>query len=168
MKINGFYVLCLLVLFVFNSCSKNQEQKPETEAKVAYIEWSDSLSIKIKEIDDQHKNIAGLVNELHDAVMANKDKATLGIALDKLIAGADMHFKTEEKYMEKYAYIGLMDNKKIHSDFVKVCLNLQTRFNAGTAKIDLPILDMIKKWLTGHMTIEDVKMGKFLVSKGMS
>jgi hemerythrin len=168
MKHSRIYVLSLLVLFVFIACSKQQEQKPVTEAKKAFLEWSDNLSIKIKEIDDQHKTIAGLLNELHDAVMANKDREFQGKILDKLIAETDKHFKTEEKYMTLYAYTGLDENVKLHADFVKTCLDLQSKFKAGTANIDMPVLEMIKKWLAEHISTKDAEMGKFLVSKGMS
>jgi len=33
------------------------------------IEWSDDLSVGIQEIDEQHKVLVGLVNDMHDAIM---------------------------------------------------------------------------------------------------
>ena len=30
------------------------------------IEWNDELSVGIQEIDEQHKVLVGLVNEMHD------------------------------------------------------------------------------------------------------
>ena len=34
------------------------------------IEWNDELSVGIQEIDEQHKVLVGLVNEMHDAIHA--------------------------------------------------------------------------------------------------
>jgi hemerythrin len=34
------------------------------------IEWADALSVNVKEIDDQHKRLIDLINNLHDAMQA--------------------------------------------------------------------------------------------------
>ena len=33
-----------------------------------FIEWTDDLSVGIEEIDEQHKVLVGLVNEMHEAI----------------------------------------------------------------------------------------------------
>jgi hemerythrin-like metal-binding protein len=163
-----YFSLVLLIVLLVAACSKNADQKQAESGKMILLEWSDNLSIKVKEIDNQHKALVGLLNDLHDASMSNKDRATQGALLDKIIAETANHFQTEEKYMDQYAFSGLEEHKKIHADFVKICLDLQAKYKAGTANIDMPTLDMIKKWLGDHISTKDTELGKFLVSKGMS
>lgn len=50
----------------------------------AFVEWSNELSTGIEEIDDQHKVLVGLLNEIHEAIQQGRTvEATKGI-LDRL------------------------------------------------------------------------------------
>jgi hemerythrin len=40
------------------------------------IQWSDEFSVNIQEIDEQHKVLVGLLNELHQAIREHHGKAT--------------------------------------------------------------------------------------------
>ena len=39
---------------------------------MAFIAWDDKLMTGIKSVDDQHKNLVEMVNELHDAMSVGK------------------------------------------------------------------------------------------------
>lgn len=66
------------------------------------VQWSEKLSVGIKEIDDQHKHFIGIVNKLHESV----EKGDVTDELDKIFVElndyAAFHFETEEKYFENF------------------------------------------------------------------
>lgn len=39
------------------------------------FQWSDEFSVDIQEVDEQHKVLVGLLNELHAAILEHRGKA---------------------------------------------------------------------------------------------
>lgn len=83
------------------------------------ISWDKNLRTGIDEIDDQHKNIVKVVNELCCSVRGNKSKEKIKKILEELDFFVNIHFKTEENYMEKYNYENISDHKEAHRYFIK-------------------------------------------------
>ena len=48
-----------------------------TTAPALLLPWSDTFSVKIGIIDSQHKNLVGMVNDLHQAMHAGHGKDQL-------------------------------------------------------------------------------------------
>ena len=71
---------------------------------MALIQWGDSLSVNIVEIDIQHQKLVGMINDLNDAMLQRKGKDILGKILNGLMAYATVHFATEERYFTRFAY----------------------------------------------------------------
>ncbi|MGA2938094.1 MAG: hemerythrin domain-containing protein [Syntrophobacteraceae bacterium] len=63
---------------------------------MALIQWNDSLSVNVVDIDKQHQKLVGMINELNDAMRQGKGKDALGKIVNGLIIYAGTHFKTEE------------------------------------------------------------------------
>ena len=59
---------------------------------MTFIKWNKSLSVKVKEIDDQHKKLVELINQAYEF----KDSKKLGDILNELIEFTRVHFSTEE------------------------------------------------------------------------
>lgn len=66
--------------------------------------WSDDLSVGIQEIDEQHKVLVGLLNELHTAISGHKGSAECRVILDRLAEYARAHFAVEESLMRVLGY----------------------------------------------------------------
>lgn len=69
-----------------------------------YFEWNNSLSVHDELIDEDHKILIGMVNELHDAADLGKDYITLSSILERLAAYTREHFQREEDLMQAIAY----------------------------------------------------------------
>ncbi|MGC8720293.1 MAG: hemerythrin domain-containing protein, partial [Thermodesulforhabdaceae bacterium] len=59
------------------------------------IRWDESLSVGIAEIDDQHKRLVNMINELYDAMLQKKGKAVLSQIIKEMAEYAAVHFATE-------------------------------------------------------------------------
>ena len=51
---------------------------------MSFIEWDEKYSVQVKEIDEQHQKLIGLINTLHDAMRDGKGRDVIsGIIGDK-------------------------------------------------------------------------------------
>ena len=59
----------------------NQVRK---SSRMVFLEWNDSLSMQVKEIDNQHKELFNLTNQAHE-LDQKKDGEEMGELMNQLI-----------------------------------------------------------------------------------
>jgi hemerythrin len=119
------------------------------------MEWNESLSVRVNEIDDQHKKLIGLINQLHDAMRAGQGKQALEGTLQELAAYTVYHFQNEEKYMQKFNYPGYLRHKGEHAAFVKKVTDFQKDFASNRLGISLELMNFLKDWVNRHIKETD-------------
>ena len=124
---------------------------------MSIMTWSASNSVKVAEIDDQHKKLFVLVNDVHTAMLAGKGKEIMADVLKKLIDYTAYHFGAEEKYMVKFNYPEYKQHKAEHDTFVHKALSLQKDFQAGKLNLTLEVMNFLKDWVTKHIDGTDKK-----------
>jgi hemerythrin len=132
------------------------------------MEWSEKLSVGIKQFDDEHKRLVGMLNDLFDAVNSGRGKDVLGSILDGLISYTRTHFANEERYMEQFKFPGLTTHKAEHEALTRQVLDVQAKYRAGqAAMLSMEVLNFLKNWLLKHIMGSDKSYGPFLNGKGL-
>ncbi|MEW6500643.1 MAG: bacteriohemerythrin [Thermodesulfobacteriota bacterium] len=131
------------------------------------LSWKNEYSVNIKEIDDQHKKLVEMINELHDAMVAKKAKEVLGSVLGKLVNYAATHFANEEKLMQANGYPEFAAHKEKHEKMTAKVLSLQKDWQAGKATLGIEVSQFLRDWLDKHILGTDKNYGPFLNSKGI-
>ena len=131
------------------------------------LSWKDEYSVNIREIDDQHKRLVDLINELHEAMVQQKAKEVLGGVLSKLVNYAASHFAAEEKLMEGNGYPEFAEHKSKHVAMTAKVLALQKDWQAGKAALGIEVSQFLRDWLDKHILGTDKKYTPFLNSKGV-
>ena len=130
--------------------------------------WNNSLSVGIAVIDEDHKKLVAMVNQLYDAVQAGHGKDALGKTLDGLIDYTVMHFAREEKFFQETGYPDAVAHKKEHADLTKQVLDVQAKYRSGaTSTLSLEVMTFLKNWLVKHIQGSDRKYGPHLNAKGI-
>ncbi|PLX17174.1 MAG: hemerythrin [Marinilabiliales bacterium] len=119
------------------------------------IKWTDKYSIGIKEIDNQHKGLVIIINELFTYMSEGKAREKLEIIFEHLADYTKKHFSTEELVLYKYAYPGLEKHKEEHLMFIEKLENLQSDFSHEKITVTLEVLNFLKYWLLNHILISD-------------
>ena len=134
---------------------------------MALITWNDQYSVGIRKIDDQHKRLVGFINDLHGSMLEGKGKEVMGKILGGLIDYTRTHFLAEESLMSLYRYADFEAHKKEHDGLTGKVLDLQRKFQEGTASMTLDLMTFLKDWLTNHILKLDKKYAPFLIGKGV-
>ena len=85
---------------------------------MAAIQWTDEFSVRVKEIDEQHKKLISLINKLNDANERGEGSNILSYVFFELANYAFYHFFTEESFMEEYSYSASAVHRSEHVDFI--------------------------------------------------
>ena len=132
---------------------------------MAIVTWSETYSVKIKSIDEQHQKLFDLINTLHEAMAAGKGRQVLADVLKELADYTDTHFAYEESLMTRFAYPGYLAHKPQHERLMAQVKDLQRRQQAGEMALSLEVSQFLKEWLTDHILKTDQKYSAFLKDK---
>lgn len=131
------------------------------------LEWNDSFSVGVTEIEAQHKNLVSYLNDLHFAMTQGKGNTILQSLLARLVDYTKTHFENEEKYMKQWNYPGYIYHKGEHDAFVKKVADFKTKFEAGQTTLSIDILIFLKEWVFNHILGTDKKYGPFFNKHGL-
>jgi hemerythrin len=134
---------------------------------MSLINWSDSLSVNVKEIDLQHRKLIDMINELNEAMKIGKGRESLGKILNGLISYTATHFKQEERYFDKYGYPDTLNHKKEHFAFVKKVTDFKDGFEKNNLAVTMEVMNFLSDWLKNHIKGTDKKYSKFFNEKGL-
>jgi hemerythrin len=129
--------------------------------------WSNTYSVKIGIIDMQHKNLVGMVNDLHQAVVAGHGKDQLGKILSSLVKYTQIHFKTEESLMESHKYPEYNQHKLEHERLTETVLDFQAKFQRNEVGLTIEVMSFLKSWLSKHIMASDQRYGPYLNAQGV-
>jgi hemerythrin-like metal-binding protein len=126
------------------------------------------MSVGVAALDNDHKKLTGMVNELFDGIMAGQGKDAVGKILDGLVAYTTQHFGREEQFFAQTGYPDAAAHKAQHQDLCKQVLAVQEKYRAGaTAALSIETLHFLKSWLINHIQGTDKEYGPHLNARGI-
>lgn len=140
---------------------------PKSISKREFIEWSNALSVGVKEIDDQHKGLAAIVNEMNEGIKGGWGKDARNEVLTRLVEYTKVHFATEESFMSIANYPNAKAHKKQHEDLINMVGSYIKKYNEDPNASNYDLLFFLKRWLVEHIMKDDKVMGEYLVRHGL-
>jgi hemerythrin len=135
---------------------KTRERIWKGHFEMPFIVWTSGMSVDVKLLDNDHKKLAILINDLHDGVMAGSAREQLERIFDELIAYSRIHFDHEELLLDEAGYSGAAAHKQEHGHKIERILEMKARFRSGTTLADdLKLMDELKDWLVSHAQTSD-------------
>ena len=121
------------------------------------IKWDDKYSVGIPIIDEEHKELIGILNKVFFAKEHNDNPEETREVLREMVTYALTHFKTEESYMKVFNYPYYRDHKEEHRDFYIETIAYLDKFTKGDSQTVNEILEYLKWWLINHIQGTDKK-----------
>ena len=134
---------------------------------MALFNWNASYSVNVRELDEQHKVLIKLINELHDAMKVGKGKEALGPVLKELVDYTVYHFGHEEKLFSGNGFPDSKQHKEIHAKLVEQVRDIQRNYESGNTVLTMEVMNFLKEWLSGHIMGTDKKYSSYLNAKGI-
>ncbi|MDD5251577.1 MAG: bacteriohemerythrin [Patescibacteria group bacterium] len=120
------------------------------------FQWTQEMSVNVKEIDVQHQVFVGIINELLGIYDQVARRAVLDAVLAKLRSYAEFHFKTEEKYFILFDYEEKIEHTLEHRAMLAKIETYLQRFETGEDVTD-DAFRFVVDWLSVHLMEHDKK-----------
>ena len=134
---------------------------------MTYMNWSEDFSVKVREIDDQHKRLIIMLNTLHEALVTERGREVQRKVINDMINYAVVHFGTEEKYMVQFCYPDHVNHKTEHDRFSVKAADLKARVDGNRFVLTLEVLNFLKEWLRNHILVTDRQYSKHFNDRGL-
>ena len=129
---------------------------------MAFINWNESFSVNVPSMDEQHKKLVTIINELHEHQKQGKSKEIMQTTLVKLVQYTVNHFTAEEKIMEDAQFPGLDNHRKSHQKLIASVSEYVDKFKSGESIVAIELMKFLQGWLLKHISQEDMEYGKHI------
>jgi len=131
------------------------------------ITWRDEYSVGVPEVDYEHQQLIGLINELYEQIMADAEKEAISGFLGEVYAQVSAHFALEEKVMRDCRYDQLDDHKADHEKLLDEIGDIIDRFDANAFFSAQDFGQTLSSWFGEHFATADARFhGSLAAGKG--
>jgi len=127
-----------------------------SEAPVETVVWSKGLATQIDDIDEQHKRLINIYNQLHGALCTGQGPEVMGHILESLVEYTATHFEFEEALFSHSDYPDTEKHKDQHATLLAQLDSLKARHAGGNPEVMADILAFLRNWLLNHIMGSDM------------
>lgn len=129
--------------------------------------WHDFFEIGVEFIDQDHKHLLAIMQDVQDAIM-QRDYEACAKHLSRLLGEAAEHFHREEVFLGEAKYPGLTEHMKYHAELLaqaehvkKICESTETRQDVQAC------FKGMARFLIDDILKGDVKFKSYLEHEGL-
>jgi hemerythrin len=129
-----------------------------------YVPWESKYVLGVHIIDEQHKRLFALTNELYE-------KCHLGASavhdqciktLHQMVQYVIVHFSTEEKIMEQIQYPNIAEQKEQHAIFTKKVIEESKKYDSGAPGVPQDLVHFLRDWIISHIAVYDKILANYI------
>ena len=132
-----------------------------------FIEWKDEYSVGLDSIDQQHRKLIGLINQLTTAVDYSTGEEFEREALAELVEYTKTHFTFEEGLMEDNGYPDFEAHRAQHRAMIAEVEAVLAEYEKDHDMAMRHAVDYLQGWLINHINGTDKQYSSFLIDKGV-
>lgn len=126
------------------------------------IEWNESFSLGIENIDGQHKQLFKLTNLLFETMEAASCTPMIEPVFRGLMTYAQAHFAAEETLMQQVEFPHLAAHQAEHLALTSKAWEMMHRLKAENKASAVRLAMHLKNSLIRHILDEDSRYGAFM------
>ncbi|WP_322797735.1 hemerythrin family protein [Thermoflexus sp.] len=125
------------------------------------IELTEDLLTGIPEMDEQHRKLVDLLNEVYELSAQGKREEAREKLISGIISYVHFHFDAEEEFMSRVGFPECELHKQIHANFRKQMLAWAEEAKEGDEQALRGIAAMIWAWFLRHIGVRDRAYGEY-------
>jgi hemerythrin len=129
---------------------------------MALLDWSPSLSVDVAAMDEEHKRLFALINELNEAMKQGRTRDEMDRVFNELARYTQTHFASEERYMQTIGYPYLAQHRKEHAELMAQIAAFKADYDAGKAMISIKLMGFLREWVRNHIQRSDRQYGAWV------
>lgn len=129
-----------------------------------WVKWDDSLSVGIDAIDEQHRYLLDLINDLYNVVSQKTGTREVARLIKSTDAYAKVHFRAEELMMQHYGYSDIHNQEQQHHAFEAKIREFYEELHDNPLVAQFDVLSYLRDWLIHHIRVEDTKLRSLVIS----
>jgi hemerythrin-like metal-binding protein len=135
---------------------------------MALLIWNQGMSVGVRVLDEDHKKLIAMINELHASMMEGHSNEIVGGVLRRLANYTVEHFQREEKLFAETGYPNAAAHKREHEKLKSQVMAEIQKFQAGTVGLGMETLNFLRDWLKHHIQESDKAYSAHLNSHGVN
>ncbi len=132
-----------------------------------YLEWKDEYCVGIDSIDQQHRKLVNLINQLQTALDYSTGEEFERDALEELVDYTKTHFSYEEGLMKDNDYPDYEPHKLQHQKMFKKVEEVLAEYEQDQETAMDNAVDFLRDWLINHINGTDKQYSSYLIGKGV-
>lgn len=120
-----------------------------------YIQWTQDMSVGIPLIDNDHKKLIELINQLQNATQYNIDEQLIRQAMNELVDYTKYHFEREEQLMRNNNYPDYESHHQLHQNMITKMADCMQKYHTDPSHTIDDTLNFLKDWLVNHILHSD-------------
>jgi hemerythrin-like metal-binding protein len=122
---------------------------------MAIFAWNESYSVRVQQMDEQHRKLFDIINSLAEAMRGGKGDDVVRDTVEQLAVYTRTHFLQEEALMQKTGYSGLAAHKELHRKLMEDVEQYKRALEEGRSASPISLLNFIRQWLVHHIREAD-------------
>lgn len=126
---------------------------------MALIVWRKEFETGIAEVDHEHQELVGLINQLHEQLRADAEHDTVSRFLGEVFARISAHFALEETVMRKHKYDEYAAHKAEHEALLDEIRDIMDDYEAGAyGNAGEALATTVQDWFVNHFKTKDARL----------
>lgn len=149
------------------NCIVSDNYQGNLEVASVHLQWKSEWESGNKDIDEQHKALLELANELIYMSLTGLEFEKIICQLDIFIKHIVKHFDYEDKILEGLGYPDYDRHSKIHKNLVGKAFQLKEAYRNGEINSSAFFTFIVDDIIIGHITDEDMLYLPYIRKKSM-
>lgn len=130
---------------------------------MALVEWKDEFAVGVASVDHEHRQLIGLINELHAGLAGRAAKDAIARVLGEIHTKIAAHFALEERVMRERRYDQYADHKTDHERLLDEIRDIMDRHEADAYfDYETTLAKELSDWFGVHFRTKDARLHKAL------